>query len=176
MFARIFSVMLLGVVLVPSLGTFPAFLYRQSEIRSDIKHSLKNGVPEGELHHIAFRKVEDIHWTRPDKEFTLHGRLYDVVKNLSKDGKVAFLCINDLEEEALFANLDDLVSHRHKKHSGNYQWSSFLLAQSLIPALEEFIFSQHLIDQSITKPSHYYAQNLSLGYPDELFAPPRPQC
>ena len=172
MLARIFSFALIAIVLVPALGTFPAFLRRQAEIRSEIKGMLKSGVPDNELHRITFHKVEDIHWTRPEKEFSLKGHMYDVVKNLSKNGKIEFLCINDVEEEVLFANLDDLVGHKHKKQSGSYQWTSFLLSQSMLPSYNGFILDKVECSERLI-PVNTYSGNLTLGHPDELFSPPQ---
>jgi len=110
MFHRVVSACIVGLILLYSVGYFPIYKLEQNRITSEIKTRIKQSVPEAELHLISFRSAQDIVWTKPGKEFKIGEHMYDVVHNVSKNGKVQFLCINDVEESILFARLDDLVN------------------------------------------------------------------
>lgn len=93
------------------MGYYPVYWVKRNQVRSAIKKRIKNSIPENELHLIAFNSSNDIQWTRPGKEFKLGDRMFDVVKDVSKDGEIRFKCVNDIEEQILFADLDKVSNH-----------------------------------------------------------------
>lgn len=110
MLKRIITTCLVGVILVCSVGHYPIYWVKRSNVRSAIKHRIKNSIPEDELHLIIFNAEEDINWTREGKEFKMGEYMYDIVHDVSTDEKVRLMCVNDVEEAILFADLDALVN------------------------------------------------------------------
>lgn len=82
----------------------------QWSIQARIKKSIKEGIPESELHVIEFKSADDIPWTRVDKEFKLGDRFFDVV-HTDPANALRFSCVNDVEESILFAELDQRVQN-----------------------------------------------------------------
>lgn len=172
MLKRVFLLLGTGTFFILMTASFPLFKMEQNCIQSEIKRQLKQTVPVEELHSISFGKAADVHWIKPDKEFSLHGHLYDVVQNVSKDGKVQFLCINDTEEEALFADLESRVLNRQNKRSGSHQfvllWSANLYFAPVQPEIElqQAFFTGQMKGGII-------ANHLGVDLPGELLEPPR---
>ncbi len=110
----LFLVICIGLTLA---GFYPVFVALQHQTRQAIKHRIKLGVPEKDIHKFTFAENEKINWVRPEKEFRLNNEMYDIVKQESRDGKTIFYCINDKEEKALFTLLDDLV--KQQMNDGN---------------------------------------------------------
>ncbi|OFZ56040.1 MAG: hypothetical protein A3D92_21270 [Bacteroidetes bacterium RIFCSPHIGHO2_02_FULL_44_7] len=138
MFQRFVSAGMIGLILLYSVGYFPIYKLEQNRITSEIKKRIKQSVPEAELHLISFRSLQDIVWTKPGKEFILGEHMYDVVHNVSKEGRVQFLCINDVEESILFARLDDLVN-RLLGSDGNPVHKSGKQIIKLVSLIEDLI-------------------------------------
>ena len=79
------------------------------KVQSDIKKQIKEGVPESELHVISFSKGYSPDWVKPDKEFRLNGRMYDVVRTEEDLSKTTYYCVDDQQETKLFTSLDQLI-------------------------------------------------------------------
>ncbi len=110
MLKRIIAANLVGIILLCSIGHFPIYWVKRSNVRSSIKHRIKNSIPEDELHLIIFNSEEDITWIREGKEFQMGEHMYDVVHDVSTTDKVQLMCVNDVEEAILFADLDAMVN------------------------------------------------------------------
>ncbi|MFA7274584.1 MAG: hypothetical protein WC044_11995 [Crocinitomicaceae bacterium] len=127
MFKKSFVGLLIGALLILSVGIFPVFKIKQQAIRKDIKRRIKNSIPDEELHILTFRSpATDVEWVKEGKEFILGDRMYDVVRAEVKGDSTVFHCINDTEEAVLFAQLDDYVqkelqsnSHSSKKKTNS---------------------------------------------------------
>lgn len=112
-----FVAMLVGTILILSIGVFPVFKMKQYAVRKEIKRRIKNSIPEDELHILTFHSPEtDVEWVREGKEFILGERMFDVVRKEIKGDSTVFHCVNDKEEAVLFAQLDDYVQ---KELQGN---------------------------------------------------------
>lgn len=138
MFQRFVSVFIIGLILTYTVGYFPFYKLEQSRIATEIKSRIKKSVPEDELHLITFRSHQQIVWIKPGKEFKLGDHLYDVVQDVSKNGEIRYLCINDVEETILFARLDELVS-RLLDNDGNPLHKSGKQIVKLVSLLEDLV-------------------------------------
>jgi len=93
-------------------GELLLWQWQSAQVRQAIKHQLKTQIPAKNLHRFLFTQAEfdALQWYKKDKEFKLDHRLYDIVNKTKKNDTIVLLCINDTEEESLFARLDELVN------------------------------------------------------------------
>ena len=119
---RFFAILFISLYLYNIVGYLAVFSVIQYRIRSEVKQMLKASVSESDFVKFSFhtrsleRGLYSLRWI-DDHEFTLDGRLYDVVRSSSAGDSTLLLCINDTQEEQLFANLDSHVQ-RQMGHSG----------------------------------------------------------
>jgi hypothetical protein len=68
-------------------------------------------LPVNELTVISITKEKELllNWREENKEFEYAGKLYDLVKICNRSDSIILYCINDKQEEELFANLDIFV-------------------------------------------------------------------
>jgi hypothetical protein len=111
-FAAIFVILL---YLYNFAGYLAAFYVLQYRVRSEMKTTIKAGLPETMLAVLVFRTsslgndTPPVQWLEED-EFRYAGGMYDVVRSYTSGDSTYFLCINDVQEERLSANLDSHVN------------------------------------------------------------------
>lgn len=105
---------LIAAFLYASVGDFLRWQYEWKQVRSEIKHQLKETVPTEKLHRfeITSEMYNQLDWVKPEKEFRLNHQMFDVVKAEHQNERIILHCINDKEEAALFKDLNALIS-RH---------------------------------------------------------------
>lgn len=105
------TILLLAVLLFNMVGFYFVFMAQRDSIRSEIKHRIKQGIAEQDLHLFTFTtaQLQDIAWERAGKEFKLLSQMYDVVRAETNGDTTYYWCVNDTEESILFAQLDELV-------------------------------------------------------------------
>ena len=91
-------------------------LYR---IRREIKHQIKAGIPESELHvlNLTRDEYEHLEWERPDIEFRMGNDMFDIVRSRIIGRTIQLQCVNDEEEAVLFARLDELTRKKMEQES-----------------------------------------------------------
>lgn len=149
------------------------FHIQQKQIRKEVKHRIKNGLPEEELRHFSFDKkeLENVHWIN-DHEFLYKKQLFDVVHKHLKGSRLELACIEDHQEEALFSHLDQLCrKHFHKSPAKDQQ--------AKLPLwLSEFSYAPNY-PKSIcgvgNSSKHYFFYNrfAKSNYPSPQTPPPR---
>ncbi|MFZ4400775.1 MAG: hypothetical protein ACOYO1_12130 [Bacteroidales bacterium] len=76
--------------------------------------SIKNSLPDSELFTFIFpdnpklQQKMGIQWIE-DHEFLFRGKMYDVVHKVQSGKDIVLKCINDTQEEVLFADLDKQI-------------------------------------------------------------------
>lgn len=122
-------------MLVLSGGTNWFFTVKQYAIRKEMKKKIKAGVPKEELYYFqAINPETDFHWIKPEKEFEWNHQLFDVVTKVQlENGTFELACVNDIQEQQLFKELD-LITH---KKSGKKNF--YIQFQSPIFFVEELI-------------------------------------
>lgn len=111
---RGFALAVLLLFLYNAAGYTVVFTALRHAVQKEVKAMLKRGVPESDLHVLvipqsverdpqsSFRRIHD-------GEFRYRGRMYDIVRKDIRGDTTVYYCINDIEEEQLFARLDDHV-------------------------------------------------------------------
>lgn len=121
------------------LGNFLSMELQLSSARKEIKHKLKNGVPDSERVVFTFTDnycTTKLVWTKPN-EFRLGNRFYDVIESQSiADGKRRMECISDIQESKLFAELNTLLGKELSQDQDKSQ---------PIKLIERTIFSPYLL-------------------------------
>lgn len=110
-------------------GLLVVFKLQQLQIRREIKRQIKRGVPENELHLISVKQgqEEQLDWQN-EKEFIYKGTFYDVVrKETGVGGATLYYCINDTQEEELFANLDAIIKQYSEKQQSKGKMAKKLM-------------------------------------------------
>lgn len=119
MLRKLLSILLLFSILFNMTGIYIAFKIEQAHIRSSIKHEIKDGIPEDELHefHLSQKDYDQLNWVRPDIEFRRRKQMFDIVRRENKGDSIILHCVNDKEESLLFAHLDELIQNKMNKES-----------------------------------------------------------
>jgi hypothetical protein len=166
MFKRLASILILAAFLFTICGYYPVFKVQQSRIRREIKNLIKGNIPESELHLLSFTEkgAAQIKWAKEGKEFHYQNHLYDIVKYKKENGSVVYFCINDTEEEQLFANLDNLVKNQMDTgHDGGKTIKNILkTALSLVYVPSEKIALQ------LRNPSDLERRSCSIFYSSDF--------
>ncbi len=113
------------------MGYFIVFKSMQLAVKSDIKRRIKEKLPESELTVI---RLSDNDKTMHDRmrwiegtEFRLDGNMYDVVRSERVGDTTIYYCINDVQEESLFVNLDKQVKEQDQNNPQSNQKRTNLL-------------------------------------------------
>lgn len=107
---RSVSILLLTLYLGNLYGGLASFFAAQAQVRREIKQRIKQSVPEAELVLIAVtpETASSLRWLE-SHEFRYRGGMYDVVRTAVSGDTTRYFCINDVQEERLFAALDEHV-------------------------------------------------------------------
>jgi hypothetical protein len=112
---KIAPILLIIVLLYNAIGYLIVFKGVQYSVKKEIKRKIKRSVPENELflvkvtendidsHRDGFKFVEE------EKEFVYKNKMYDVVERKTINDTIYLKCINDIQEEELFASLDQQI-------------------------------------------------------------------
>lgn len=108
---KVISIFLFGIFLFNMAGYFIAFKSFQYQIKKEIKAEIKRNINPNELTTIVIDKKQTnkIEWLEEGKEMNYNGKLYDVVRLTKNDTSITYYCINDKQEELLFANLEEHI-------------------------------------------------------------------
>jgi hypothetical protein len=111
-------------------------MFQQHELKEAVKHELLAKLPGSSLEIIdANTHKNDIEWKEEDKEFYLHGQMYDVAFIKVINGKTLIYCLNDSKEEDLLKRLANAVNSgneqsstsKHGHHIIKFQLSDFVM-------------------------------------------------
>lgn len=128
MIKRLLPILLLTIVIYNMAGVFVVFKYELAKVRKEVKHQIKNGIPEDELHFFSLtqHEYEQLDWTREGKEFRYNGEMFDIVHRKNVNGKVR-TTNNGLLISNLF-NIDSSSSGPKKEKVFNFEDLSRMVA------------------------------------------------
>ena len=111
---RILAVLMALVLIFNTVGILVIFQVKQLRIRQEMKTLMKGDVAVDKLHQISFKRneVDQIDWVRKGKEFRYGNLMFDIVRTVIDKNDIHFYCINDVEERALFKDLEELVEQK----------------------------------------------------------------
>lgn len=174
---KIAAIILLFVFAFNLGGFFLVFKIKQYYVRQEIKHRIKQGVPDDELILITVtpaiqHKLEwEFEW-EDEKEFRYEGMMYDVVKTeVIDETTIAYYCISDEQETTLFANLDEQVKKNRDINNDNTENDSledmFKLLSDIYaqPQKDNTTFIQPNATTTFEYVSHYSSHSLDIASP-----------
>ena len=145
---RTIAIILSVIFLFQLTGFLIVFTVKQQAIRKEIKHLIKNGVPQNELIAIEFNSSNklDFDW-KHSREFSYKGSMYDIVRtDTINQNTFLFYCVNDIQEKQLFANLDKMVSscfsEQSKQRDKQIDFSQLITLKYLAPDVS-LLFSKN---------------------------------
>lgn len=111
---RILAAVIALVLIFNTVGILVIFQVKQLRIRQEMKTLIKGDVAVDQLHRISFKRneVDQIDWVRKGKEFRYGNLMFDIVRTVIDRNEIHFHCINDVEERALFKDLEELVEQK----------------------------------------------------------------
>ena len=138
---RLAAIIAIIALLFNSMGYFVVFKAVQYSVKNEIRSLIKNRIPEKELDLIMVvgndaAKQLRMEWL-DDNEFRLDGKLYDVVRRYVQNDTTFYYCINDRNEEQLFAHLDEMVKHQSENSPVPGQKSEKLVKNIIREAIPE---------------------------------------
>lgn len=171
---RTVAILLLILYLHNFAGYRAAFYLLQSSVRSDIKQTVKEGLPDNALTLLVFRTSSlennqaSIHWT-DENEFSYGGSMYDIVRAGTDGDSTYFFCINDVDEERLFASLDRHVDREMAASGRTATLESFQdVFKDSYPHRASSPNQLVLLGFSVVSPSAHYPTSI----PASIFHPP----
>ena len=164
------TISFLLLLLFIQLGYYFFYKLQQHQIKESVKQELLSKLPESSLEIIdANANRNDIEWEEKNKEFYLHGQMYDVAFIKVINGEKLIYCLNDSKEKDLLKSLANAVksvneqsnSRKDGQHVIKFQLSDYLM------------LDQQLITISALVPAKYvdYSSPLTTNI-TELFTPP----
>lgn len=159
---KVISIFLFGIFLFNMAGYFIAFKSFQYQIKKEIKAEIKRNVNPNELTAIVIDKkqINKIDWLQEGKEMYYKGKLYDVVRLTKNDTSITYYCINDKQEELLFANLEEHIAAHIAANKPIKNQASKKLSNAVIKLYfsngQSFKFNSVLLNQP-----PFYSINLS---------------
>lgn len=155
------SIFLFGIFLFNLAGYFIAFKSLQYQIKKEIKAEIKKNINSDELTTIVIDKeqINKIDWFEEGKEMYYNGKLYDVVRLTKNVTSVTYYCINDKQEELLFANLEEHIAMHIAANKPIKNQASKKLANNVIKL---YFFNDQSIkfNTDLLNLSHFFSIHL----------------
>ncbi|WP_432411862.1 hypothetical protein [Rasiella sp. SM2506] len=146
---HIIAIFLLVIFTFNLGGSYLLFKLQQYQVRREIVHSIKKGVPDSELTTIAVspQNQHELDW-KNDEEFRYNHMMYDVVHaEKINENTTVYYCLSDAQEQQLIAEYtkDQQKNNQHKKRRSNTaKVFKFLPRINLLPQKEEsFVFQKN---------------------------------
>ena len=159
------------------MGYFIVFKAVQFTVKKEIKRKIKSNVNKEELHLIkltqnSINKGENgFRFVKEGKEFILAGKMYDIVRRSKVNDTLYYYCINDTQEEALFANLDKQIKNNFES-SPNTRDKTNHLIQNIIKEATPSIRVSFSSQSSNEISFQTYAENELINYFEVPTHPP----
>lgn len=157
-------------------GVYIIFKMEQSKIRTSIKHQIKSGIPENELHvfSLSVEEYQQLNWVRKDKEFSLQTNMYDIVRKQNTKDSIFLFCVNDKEEAVLFARLDEMVkkSIEHNSNSSDNPLNNVVKLFKLLYVIEDTRYFFNEIGNIVTTNFGRLKFHYVSPYLEQLTPPP----
>jgi hypothetical protein len=114
------TITFLLLLLFNQVGYYLFYMFQQYQIKEAVKHELVAKLPESSMEIIdANAYKNDIEWEEEDREFYLHGQMYDVAFIKIINGKKLIYCLNDSKEENLLKSFANAVNSGNEQNSSN---------------------------------------------------------
>lgn len=120
---RILPAFLAFTLLYNAVGYYIVYKTVQYQAKKEMKHRIFRLVPEKELLRFAADDPDfcyNAKFINPH-EFIFGEKMYDIVKEISENGRIYYMCVNDEKEGTLLKNFNRLTSDDGPKKSQTQQ-------------------------------------------------------
>ncbi|PLW94486.1 MAG: hypothetical protein C0592_02625 [Marinilabiliales bacterium] len=170
---RILGILLIGLLVLPLVGTWMYLSHQKALLKKDVKKMIISGMDDDELELLVFTpaQAEKLKW-KHSKEFEYKGQMYDVVRKENRNGCIYYWCWPDHEETALNNKIERVLAKlfgndtSEKEKSQNIHRFYQSLYFSIIAIVD---FSGYNMWQSLIYKD---AENIGLGLCPEPPSPP----
>jgi hypothetical protein len=132
-------------------------------------------LPDEEMTIISITRANRylLKWREENKEFIYKGKLYDLASTRISGDTIIYYCINDKQEEELFANLDD---HMQRNISSDIPLNKKInnLIEKLIKEYIKNDYSLNIFNNGKEIFFYYSGVNFNLVYLKITTPPPKP--
>jgi hypothetical protein len=100
----------------------------QEDIREEMKARVLGTLKDSEMEVVSLSGNQDnISWEETGKEFSLNGKMYDLVKKITREGNVLLYCINDGKEKQLIDRYNEITKQNSAPGKKNISAESITL-------------------------------------------------
>lgn len=175
---KIAAFFLLGIFLFNTMGYFIVFTIVKQQVKTSVMNRIENNNSMEGLSIITIKKenLKDVDWLEDKKEMRYAGERYDIVKSEETKTTVVYYCINDKQEESLFANLyEHILNHVSGVKTKKDSASKKLIDNSELLYFSSFIFS---VSDKIANSNAYSSNSTRVYSAADLFidSPPPEFC
>jgi len=108
---KIFTILLLGILIISQFGYYSYCIYQIYEAKEVAHEQLLKQLPENLLTKIDLQNNIGIQWEEEGKEFKLNGEMYDVVRTSNENGKTYLYCFGDKNEDKVLKKFENVVKN-----------------------------------------------------------------
>lgn len=139
---KLLSILFLFIFLFNLSGYYFVFNVMQKSARKEMKALIKKNIPKTDLEKLVISENEmnspDIFNFKDDnKEFIYNGKLYDIISETKDGSNTIFYCINDKNEEKLFAGLHEHIRNNYDQNVPSKSRSGLLIKNIIKEALPD---------------------------------------
>jgi hypothetical protein len=133
---KLLSILFLFIFLFNLAGYYIVFTIMQQTARKEMKAFIKKNPPLDKLERLVIsdekmNSPEIFKYKDDNKEIIYNGKLYDIVCATKDGSNTIFYCINDKNEEQLFAGLNDHIKQNFEQN-GPLKKRSIQLIKNII--------------------------------------------
>ncbi|MGE5479190.1 MAG: hypothetical protein ACM3U1_02030 [Chloroflexota bacterium] len=109
---KAFSIILILLFFGDAAAPPVVFAVVKRSAEKQAKRAVEQGVPARELFRLSSGEpaYARINWIKPEKEFTLNGNFYDVVRVAREDGNRVYYSLQDRKEKELFRKYGKFIA------------------------------------------------------------------
>ncbi|MGJ8664893.1 MAG: hypothetical protein ACSHW7_00875 [Patiriisocius sp.] len=169
------SIALLFIFSINIGGSYLIFKFQQRQIRREIIHNIKKGIPDSELTTIVVNSENqhELTWEN-DEEFRYNEMMYDVVHFEKTDSKTTvYYCLTDAEEYQLIADFEKDAKNNKKDKSKNRRHAP---VKAFKYVTKENVFAQQegiCFSKKKEKSLFFYNSNLTQRWLEVSSPPPK---
>ncbi len=150
------------------VGYYCVFQYRQYQLKEETRKNLFKHLPEEEFSVFKLSLIQQIIDWKGNDEFSLDGKMYDLVKTIrTSAGETILYAVADVNEDALMAKY---AASAHNNSAKKQSVTSLFLFLLYPPA-------ETIVTNILTVHKHKFIVPLSVntlkGYCTSFYAPPR---
>ncbi len=163
---KIFVFILFLVLVFSQVGYYFVSVTQQHFHKIALRKKIVEQLDKKELIAISFAdNAAKILWEEKGKEFSLNGKMYDIVKKDSSAGKLIFYCVDDETEARLVAKYTSNTKNNTSKKINNTEKTNVLFCEQFILFICDALAK--------TTAENLYSSALTYSYENTTSPPPK---